>query len=385
MRLSLLAPLVAISASFTSVTATPNSTLPSHVHAELTRRGVVIDGLKCLLKGIEVRKEWRSLTRQEKAAYISAVNCLADKTKNPHSSNLQPSYPRSGIPAVKQDSSFYDDMTYIHMDLTNQIHYTGFFLPWHRWYTNKHVSMLRQKCGYQGVMPYWDWSKDADSFNTSAIWDPDPISGLGTWGNAANDWTITNGGFAKMNVSYPITHNIRRQYTPYPYLTWWWVARPQEAAAETIKQSYVDAAINGYVGDFRGFQNATEKAQAFHPNIHMIMGGDMAGTCPTAAGSTCQGGSTWTPNDPMFFLHHANIDRIWWKWQWKNPITNLYAFQGGSNMTYSDPVYSNGYPPWLSINDALPTDSLWPEDGTTTVLDMMNTLTNDDLCYIYAE
>ncbi|KAH7330593.1 Di-copper centre-containing protein [Rhizoctonia solani] len=323
----------------------------------------------------EVRKEWRNFSKREKAAYISAVKCLA---KRPHSKSLKASYPRADLPAIKQDSSFYDDMTYIHMDLTNQIHYTGFFLPWHRWYTNQHVTQLKKQCGYKGVMPYWDWSKDTASFNTSAMWDGDSTSGLGGFGDPNNDYYLTNGGFKDMQVSYPIKHTIRRQYNPFPYLTWWWVPRPEEAAVVGMQQSFVDAAINGYEGDFMGFQNATEKAQAFHANVHMIMGGDLAGTCPTAAGSTCQGGSTWTPNDPMFFLHHANIDRIWWLWQRKSP-RNFFAFKGGSNMTYTDPAFPNGYPPWLSITDKMPTDNLFSQP---TILSTMNTLSGD-YCYVY--
>lgn len=324
----------------------------------------------------EVRREWRTFSKKEKAAYIAAVNCLA---KKPHSKRLKASYPRDNIPNITADSSFYDDMTYIHMDLTNQIHYTGFFLPWHRWYVQMHVTQLRQQCGYKGVMPYWDWSKDAASFNTSAMWDADTTSGLGTFGDPNNDFYVNNGGFSNMQVAYPIKRKIRRQYTPFPYLTWWWVPRPTEAAAEGLKQSYVDAAINGYEGDFIGFQNATEKAQAFHANVHMIMGGDLAGTCPTAAGSSCVGGSTWTPNDPMFFLHHANFDRIWYLWQKKSP-KNFFAFKGGSNMTYTDPAFPNGYPPWLSINDKMPADGLFPEQS---ILDVMNPL-SANLCYTYA-
>ncbi|CAE6450660.1 unnamed protein product [Rhizoctonia solani] len=325
----------------------------------------------------EVRREWRTFSKKEKAAYISAVNCLA---KRPHSKLLKASYPRADLPAIKDDSSFYDDMTYVHMDLTNQIHYTGFFLPWHRWYTNQHVTQLKKQCGYKGVMPYWDWSKDTASFNTSAMWDSDPVSGLGGFGDPNNDYYLKDGGFQNMKVSYPIKRGIRRQYTPYPYLAWWWVPRPQEAAVVGMQKSFVDAAINGYEGDFMGFQNATEKAQAFHANVHMIMGGDLAGTCPAAAGASCIGGSTWTPNDPMFFLHHANIDRIWWLWQRKS-AKNLFAFKGGSNMTYTDPAFPNGYPPWLSINDKMPTDGLFPQP---TVLSTMNTLGSAEYCYIYA-
>jgi tyrosinase len=83
---------------------------------------------------------------------LTPLQCLA---KKPHSKLLKPSYPRANLPSVTADSSFYDDMTYIHMDLTDKIHYTGFFLPWHRWYLNQHITQLKQQCGYKGVMPYW--------------------------------------------------------------------------------------------------------------------------------------------------------------------------------------------------------------------------------------
>ncbi|CCO30157.1 hypothetical protein BN14_04181 [Rhizoctonia solani AG-1 IB] len=100
----------------------------------------------------EVRREWRTFSSTEKAAYIAAVNCLARK---PHTTALKPTYPRSNIPSVTAHSSYYDDMTYVHMDLTDQIHYTGLFLPWHRWFVNAHVQQLKAQCGYKGVMPYW--------------------------------------------------------------------------------------------------------------------------------------------------------------------------------------------------------------------------------------
>ena len=57
-------------------------------------------------------------------------------------------------------------MTYIHMDLTDHIHYTGYFLPWHRWYTNQHVTQLKQQCGYKGVMPYWGEYRVAKLFRS---------------------------------------------------------------------------------------------------------------------------------------------------------------------------------------------------------------------------
>jgi hypothetical protein len=30
-----------------------------------------------------------------------------------------------------------------------------------------------------------------------------------------------------------------------------------------------------------------------------------------------------SPNDPVFFLHHANVDRLWESWQQVNGVTNM--------------------------------------------------------------
>ena len=52
-------------------------------------------------------------------------------------------------------------------------------------------------------------------------------------------------------------------------------------------------------GTFKVFQSAIEGA--VHADVHNAVGGDMA----TAS----------SPTDPLFFLHHANLDRIFAKWQ----------------------------------------------------------------------
>ena len=53
-----------------------------------------------------------------------------------------------------------------------------------------------------------------------------------------------------------------------------------------------------------GFRNLLEGwigPERIHNNVHVWVGGDMVlGT---------------SPNDPVFFLHHCNIDRIWSAWQ----------------------------------------------------------------------
>ena len=57
--------------------------------------------------------------------------------------------------------------------------------------------------------------------------------------------------------------------------------------------------------------------------------------------------------DPLFFLLHSNIDRLWAKWQW---VRNRY------DKTSLD-SYSPGSPP-VAIGD-FATDTMWPWNGAT--------------------
>lgn len=39
-----------------------------------------------------------------------------------------------------------------------------------------------------------------------------------------------------------------------------------------------------------------------------------------------------SPADPIFFLHHANLDRVWWSWQKKGPHKRLMDISGPINL-----------------------------------------------------
>jgi hypothetical protein len=57
---------------------------------------------------------------------------------------------------------------------------------------------------------------------------------------------------------------------------------------------------------FRAFQSALELGP--HASVHNAVGGDMQ--------------SAHSPLDPLFYLHHANVDRIWYQWQDDHPAQN---------------------------------------------------------------
>ncbi|SEG08636.1 tyrosinase family protein [Nitrosomonas ureae] len=64
-------------------------------------------------------------------------------------------------------------------------------------------------------------------------------------------------------------------------------------------------------GSYRNFLEgwiSTRGQPELHNRIHMWVAGSMSpGT---------------SPNDPVFFLHHCNIDRLWALWQYRNPGQN---------------------------------------------------------------
>lgn len=82
-----------------------------------------------------------------------------------------------------------------------------------------------------------------------------------------------------------------------------------------------------------------------------------------------------SPGDPVFYLHHAQIDRLWTLWQEQNPAERQYAIEGtGTAFDYpSSPVEQ--------LNDTIHLGKLSPE-GPRPVRDFMNTL-GGPFCYKY--
>ncbi|KAI0271789.1 Di-copper centre-containing protein [Russula aff. rugulosa BPL654] len=331
-----------------------------------------------------IRKEWRTFSTEEKTEWIRAVNCLS---KLPHDSALTPSVDPSVslIPPVNASSSYYDDIVYLHMDLNTRIHWTGLFLPWHRWYIHFFEKSLKKKCKYTGVSPYWNWTIDAPDFFESSFWkDSDPMSGLGGWGDPNDDYTVHDGGFRNLPLAYPVFHHVRRNFSllawegiPSPLVT-----DPLKIGNTSFSAAVIKSLLETPAGNFKEFQTVLEALQGPHSGVHVTVSGDLVGQCPANAPSDCRQSPTWAPNDPIFFMHHAMIDKIWCDWQNRDPM-NANSFYGGSvEHLYSLTAYEeypNGGPPYLNLNSIMPADGLSPE---VAIADVMST-TGGYLCYKY--
>lgn len=192
-------------------------------------------------------------------------------------------------------------------------------------------------------------SKDAHDIYNSPIWESHPRHGLGTWGDPNKVFRVTDGALRNMKLSYPSPIvGFRRNFTIQPYLNVLPATNPNHTifANETYQAKDVHRLVNGYVGDFVGFQydfefvpvsrallECQEAVRILIPNFsfnagfpfrppsylgrvsdaekHMMVvadtsiSSDMGGYCPSTAYPGCVGGPTFSPNDVTFFLHHG--------------------------------------------------------------------------------
>ena len=80
-------------------------------------------------------------------------------------------------------------------------------------------------------------------------------------------------------------------------------------------------------------------------------------------------------NDPLFFMHHAQIDHVWWMWQTLAP-QNLWAIGG--------PVFPDGTGGQVTLDYPIQMSPSTAPD--ITIRGAMDTLNRDGsgvLCYVY--
>ncbi|MCO8124446.1 tyrosinase family protein [Stieleria sp. TO1_6] len=140
-------------------------------------------------------------------------------------------------------------------------HGTLHFLSWHRIYLYHFEQILAEAAGDPDLtLPYWDWTNDralplefrepADASNS--LFD--------------DSRSINQGALLPTSV---------------------------------VGDDLADAMARNSFSGFSGFNNQLEGSP--HGAVHVLIGGRM-GSVPTAA------------NDPIFWLHHCNIDRLWDHW-----------------------------------------------------------------------
>lgn len=179
------------------------------------------------------------------------------------------------------------------VNFNNGIHWAPQFLPWHRHFLLRLEQDL-QAFDARIVLPYWDWTR-ADSQNLDAEPWKSFFGGRNNTGGRFDHWSYTRAASGNVN--------------------------------ELANLSEVEADL-GNKADFTAFR-AIECADS-HFGGHNFTGGTMSG------------GSS--PLDPLFYLHHGNLDRLWAIWQRNNPGAVQYDTSG---IGCDDPV------PVVGLNETM--------------------------------
>ncbi|KAI1343105.1 hypothetical protein F5Y15DRAFT_429071 [Xylariaceae sp. FL0016] len=237
------------------------------------------------------RLAWQDMPNEDKKAYLAAEQCVM---RSPAKLNK--------IPGAK---TRWDELVGLHQILALQIHSTGNFLPFHRYFLHAHEFLLNE-CGYTGGLPYWDEPRDAGNFTSSSVFDP--ILGFGRGGSGAKA-CVPDGPFANMTV------NIGPGFTSTPRCV---NRRVTNVISKYCGESQVATALNHTA--------YAEVWPAIYSGPHLT--GHMAL-------SMMNGDSITSPGDPLFMLHHGFVDKMWWDWQAQDPDNRLKDISG---LNDQDPV-----------------------------------------------
>jgi len=340
---------------------------------------------------LKVRKNALALTPQEKADFVNAIKLLK-QTPSPYDTliNYYDQFVKWHYEAFYCDGSGMMHDGY-------PAHMNPAFLPWHRSYLQLFENALSTVSGKTILIPYWDWT-DPSSLNVVFADDF-----MGGFGNAANGYVVQTGPFrqgeweikindylnidsVKMdiypsvnpapyliraqsifksgNVALPQNSDLQRclnvpQYDSYPW----------DSSSDTL-QSFRNN-LEGWRGSIGNIclpnhnmdvDNPTGRTSAMHNVVHIYVGGIF----PTSGGGYELGNMSQntSPNDPVFWIHHANIDRIWSGWMNRHGRVYLPENNG--------PMGSN-------LNDVMEPFSI-RTDGKNTPKSMLN---ETDLGYKY--
>nr|CAF03590.1 haemocyanin precursor [Nautilus pompilius] len=163
------------------------------------------------------------------------------------------------------------------------VHGMPTFVHWHRLLTIQFENGIRNH-GYQCGLPYWDWTEAITHLPESltAAKYTDPHS------NEMHHNPLHNGHIDSVNAD--TMRNINEKLFEQP-----------EFGHFTLLANQVILAL-----EQENFCDFSVQFEISHNEIHALVGG----TEPYSMASL-----TYTAFDPLFMLHHSNVDRIWAIWQ----------------------------------------------------------------------
>ncbi len=187
-------------------------------------------------------------------------------------------------------------------------HGNWYFLPWHRAYLVSLERICRDLSGKADfALPYWDWSLDRQIPAAFAAGTPqtNPLNNRRPGSLAITDDMTGPGAMSRIMNSPDF-----------------------EAFGSTRPRGQTDTNARWQ----RRVGAKTELEFNPHDGVHQAVGGDM-GQVATSA------------RDPIFYLHHANIDRLWSAW-------NVRGNENSAEAMWRNFAFNRNFPQWdVAVSD----------------------------------
>lgn len=257
---------------------------------------------------MNVRKSIAYLSDEEKKTFANALIELKKKGKYDHYVHW---HHHVMIPTVFPYEP--NDPNY-----RNGAHRGPAFLPWHRAFL-KAVENDLQQIDKSITIPYWDWVADSKlpDPKSAPIWDKHFMGGDG---NPSKDNIVETGAFAYSAGNWNIVMDdagpeLRRSLGRFKAGNTAIDTLPNEDDLRlAMSEAFYDVPNSNNSPFTIGFRNRLEgwitkrgdyrvktDGSQLHNRVHLWVGGSMM--------------PMTSPNDPVFFLHHCYVDKVWADWQ----------------------------------------------------------------------
>ncbi|KAI0458284.1 Di-copper centre-containing protein [Xylaria acuta] len=277
-----------------------------------------------------VRFEWSNYSNSDRTAFVKAIKCLQDKP--------------SGGSRYTGSSNRYEDLISVHRGMTADIHQTAAFLVWHRYFVWVFEQLLRDECGFDRAMPWWDETNHAGAFAASDVFTTEWFGHLPAKTSDGQGTCIESGEFAGTTLHVGPGNNNENHCLS---------RAVDESQTAQCNKDFTNSCLS--MKTYEEFRDCFELGP--HGYGHNGIGAVMAEVSASVG-------------DPVFFMHHLFVDHTFRIWQNANPSRRTTISGCADKANPCTPI---------TLDTKLSSNGLRPD---VTVGQVMNTLSGT-ICYRY--
>jgi tyrosinase len=289
-----------------------------------------------------IRKNQAWLSDPDKLKFVSAVVALKAEKKPGNTLSTYDQYVQ-----WHKDTVQTDPVT--GRVLREDAHAGPAFFAWHRVFLLEFEKDLQRKSGDPNLgLPYWDWR--IDNSPTSSIWANNFMGGNGK----ESDWAVMDGPFRRDQWVLSVRGDdpyspekeeptyLRRKFGSDPHANSLPTGDDVKAALDATpfdvapwddnSESGFRNRAEGYIPQPEPKPPPEQRIPQMHNRVHRWVGGSMI--------------PITSPNDPVFFLHHCFMDKLWSDWQ-------VLELQRGGPIDHSLYLPEHGARPGHNLDDIM--------------------------------